>query len=226
MCQVVNTLTEADLATVGFLTLTVRNCKPENLGYVIKKMNEDWNRMLAGRKIKALVTGWARSLEITYNEKTNQFHPHFHIIVLMNDFLGEGETNKFFRKAWDKACRLDYEPITDFRMIDGSLESTAVDNDKIYKAILETFKYSVKDKELENMPMQTFREFVQAISGVRFVSYGGVIKQARKALDIKETDEDGEDIELSRDKCTCGTELLKMVCEWSFTEGQYKRLSL
>lgn len=227
MCQVVNSLNECDLGAVGFLTLTVRNCRPENLGYTIRKMAEDWNRMISGRKIKYLVSGWARSLEITYNEKNNTFHPHFHIIVLLDDFIGEGETNVFFRKAWNRACRLDYEPITDFRMIDARTESTATDNNKIYDAICETFKYSVKDKELENMPVQTFREFVQAVSGVRFVSYGGIIKQARKDLNLKETETDEEnEIELSRDKCTCGAELLQMVCEWSFTESQYKRLSL
>ena len=228
MCQVMNILSEEDLACAGFLTLTVKNCKPENLRYTIQKMNEDWNRMLAGRKIKHLLAGWAKSLEITYNEKTNTFHPHFHIIVLFNDFLGEGETNKFFRKAWSKASRLPYEPITDFRLIDSAEESIASDGEKVYNAILETFKYSVKSDELEEMPLQTFREFVLAVQGLRFVSFGGIIKNARKDLGIKDNegaDEENE-IELSREHCTCGAELMKIVCEWSFTEKQYKLLNI
>lgn len=226
MCQVMNSINESDLGCAGFLTLTVRNCKPENLRYTIQKMNEDWNRMLSGRKIKPMLLGWAKSLEITYNEKTNLFHPHFHVIILFNDFLGEGETNILFRKAWTKATRLPYEPITDFRMIDGTKESLASDNDNIYNAILETFKYSVKDHELESMPLQTFRDFVLAIQGLRFVSFGGIIKQARKSLGLKENEESDEEIELIRDNCTCGAELLKLVCEWSFTEKQYKMLKL
>ena len=227
MCQVINSISENDLACAGFLTLTVKNCKPENLKFTIKKMNEDWNRMLAGRKIKPLLLGWAKSLEITYNKENNTFHPHFHIIVLFDNFLGEGETNKFFRKAWKKACRLPYEPITDFRMIDSKQESLAVDNDKIFSAILETFKYSVKDSEMEDMPLQTFRDFVLAIQNIRFVSFGGIIKKTRQELGLKDTENDEEnDLELSREKCVCGSELIKIVCEWSFTEKQYKLLSL
>lgn len=223
MCQVMNTISEANLDCAGFLTLTVKNCKPENLKYTIQKMNEDWNRMLAGRKMKSLLLGWAKSLEVTYNKENNTFHPHFHIIVLFNDFLGEGETNKFFRNAWNKACRLPYEPITDFRTIESKTESIATDNDKIFNAILETFKYSVKDSEMEDMPLQTFRDFVLAIQGVRFVSFGGIIRKARQGLGLKDTesDEDNE-IELSRDICTCGAELIKIICQWSFTDKQYK----
>lgn len=227
MCCTMNALSEYDISCAGFLTLTVKNCKPENLRYTIQKMNEDWNRMLAGRKMRELVIGWARSLEVTYNEETNTFHPHFHVIVLFEQLIPEGELNILFRKAWHHACRLPYDPITDFRLIDGTKESTATDNDKIFKAILETFKYSVKDSELAEMPVPTFRQFVSAIQGLRFVSFGGIIKKARKELGMRETDADDEnEIELNRDKCTCGADLIKIICEWSFTERQYKQIKL
>lgn len=227
MCSVMNSLNGYVLGCAGFLTLTVANCRPENLRYTIQKMNEDWNRMLASRKIKSLMLGWGKSLEITYNKEKNTFHPHFHIIILFDNFIQEGEINKLFRKAWDRSCRLPYEPITDFRLIDGSKESTAADNDKIFNAILETFKYSVKDKELEDMSVQTFRDFVNAIHNIRFVSFGGIIKDARKALDFKDDNTDDEnELELDRDKCTCGADLLKIICQWSFTDQQYKMFDL
>lgn len=227
MCQVMNTISEYDLESAGFLTLTVKNCKPENLRYTIKKMNEDWNRMLSGRKIKPMLLGWAKSLEITYNKENNTFHPHFHVIVLFEDVISVGDTNAFFRNAWNKACRLPYEPITDFRRIESKKESLAIDNEKIFNAILETFKYSVKDKDIEEMPLQTFRDFVIAVQGLRFVSFGGLIKKARQELGLKDTENDEEnDIELSRDTCTCGAELVKVLCEWSFTDKQYKQLQL
>ena len=227
MCCTINALGDYNLSCAGFLTLTVKNCKPENLRYTIKKMNEDWNRMLAGRRMRVLIIGWARSLEITYNKETNTFHPHFHVIVLFEDLISEGELNKMFRKAWANACRLPYEPITDFRLIDRYKESIATDNDKIFNAILETFKYSVKDSELSDMPIPVFRQFVLAIQGLRFVSFGGIIKQARKELGLKESEQDDEnDIDLAKDKCTCGAELLKVVCQWSFTERQYKQINL
>lgn len=226
MCSTMSYLDEMDLGCAGFLTLTVKNCKPENLRYTVKKMNEDWNRMLASRKMKDVMSGWAKSLEITYNQETNTFHPHFHVIVLFEDFLGEGETQRLFRNAWSKACRLPYEPITDFRTIDRSKESLGSDNDKIFGAILETFKYSVKDKDIEDMPLQTFRDFVVGIQGLRFVSFGGIIKKARQNLGLKEDDNDENDIEINRDKCTCGADLLKVICQWSFTEKQYNKINI
>jgi hypothetical protein len=68
---------------------------------------------------------------------------------------------------------------------------------------------------------------VQAIQGVRFVSYGGIIKEARKQLGYKDNDEDGDDIELNKDACTaCGAALVKAVLQWSLTEGQYKQFAL
>jgi plasmid rolling circle replication initiator protein Rep len=227
MCCTINALGDYNLTCAGFLTLTVKNCKPENLKYTIKKMNEDWNRMLAGRRMRVLIIGWARSLEITYNKENNTFHPHFHVIVLFEDLIPEGELNRMFRKAWASACRLPYEPITDFRLIDRCAESMATDNDKIFHAVLETFKYSVKDSEMEDMPIPVFRQFVLAIQGMRFVSFGGIIKQTRRELGLRESEQDDEnEIELARDKCTCGANLLKVVCKWSFTEKQYKQLDL
>lgn len=226
MCAVLSSISELREYGAGFLTLTVKNCSPENLNFTLKKMAADWNRMLQLKFCKEHFVGWARSVEITYNEKTREFHPHFHIIVLYDGALTGGEMNLNLRKAWQKSARLDYEPITDFRVI--GAEYASLDTGAYYRAICETFKYAVKSDELKGMPVSVFRVFVQAIQGVRFVSYGGLIKQVRKSLGMRDSeDDDGNDIELTREHCdSCGGPLLQAVMQWSLTEGQYKTLNL
>lgn len=222
MCSVMNSISEEKLQTAGFLTLTVRNCKPEYLRFTINKMNEDFNRMMANRKIKAMLSGWAKAVEITYNAKSNTFHPHFHIILLFEEFTTEKDTRIFFHDAWAKACRMGYVPITDFRMITPE-KNTTTQNEDMVKAVLETFKYSVKHDELADMPMNTFRKFVAEINGLRFVSFGGIIKEARHMLNFR--DDDDGDIEVSKDVCTCGADLIKTICRWSFSEQQYEMIN-
>ena len=226
MCSVLSAISELHEYGAGFLTLTVKNCRPENLSFTLKKMAADWNRMLQLKFCKEHFVGWARSVEITYNEKTREFHPHFHIILLYDGKLTGGDMNFNLRKAWQKSARLDYEPITDFRVV--GAESATLDCGAYYRAICETFKYAVKSDDLKDMPIGIFRTFVQAIQGVRFVSYGGLIKEVRKALGLRDTDEDdGNEIELSREHCDkCGSVLLQAVMQWSLTEGQYKILNL
>ena len=73
------------------------------------------------------------------------------------------------------------------------------------------------------MPLDTFRQFVAAISGMRFCSFGGEIKKARKKLGYKDADDDGEQ-EGPQINCECGAEMVQELLQWSFTEKQYTTL--
>ena len=73
------------------LTLTVPNCEYKDLNKTIKKMNNCWNKFFKkynaddlrswkNRYVK--IDGAIKVLEVTVNEKTQTFHPHFHILLL------------------------------------------------------------------------------------------------------------------------------------------------
>lgn len=226
MCATMQYLNDFSSYDAGFLTLTVKNCKPEELRYTLQKLAEDWNRMMVQRGMKKIVWGWARSLEITYNPRTNTFHPHYHVIMI-TDTRGdtEGEIRRYFREAWANACRLSYEPITDYRYIRSKAEGgTNIDNQEFANAILETYKYSVKSDDMKQMPLEVFRQFVAAISGIRFCSFGGAIKKARKELGYKDTDEEiDEDVRVT---CDCGAHMTQALLLWSFTDNQYNTMQL
>lgn len=227
MCSTISLINDLECFNAGFLTLTVKNCKPENLGYTISEMAKAWNRVLANRDIKEIVYGWSRSVEITYNSRTGEFHPHYHIILLYDPTIHEGSIRALTSRLWSSSCRFNYTPVTDFRIIKSDEgEGTNLDNENIIKAILETFKYSVKSSEFENMPIATFRHLVNGITGKRLVSYGGIIKTARKELGFKKDELSDEDDEITKQEiCSCGTEMQRALLKWSFTDSQYHKLS-
>lgn len=75
-----------------FLTLTVPNCKFGELRETIKKMNKtycklfqkfnsDDHRQYSDRLMK--ICGSIKVLEISVNHEKQEFHPHFHVLVLL-----------------------------------------------------------------------------------------------------------------------------------------------
>lgn len=214
--------------TPAFLTLTVRNVRAGDLRATLRQMSADWNRFINRPKTKQLVAGWARALEITYNQDRHTFHPHYHIILLQDtDALGlremtPGTCRRYYREAWHKAARLDYEPITDYREIHPREDDSGqCDSDRLAAAITETFKYATKSRDIEEMTARELREYAAAVTGIRFTAYGGIIKQARAQLGYKGEELQESDVE-PHIRCECGAELVEMVAEWSFERHQYE----
>lgn len=75
----------AQLGEIEFITLTIKNCKKEDLKKTIEGMQK--NRSLIFRKIreklKIDISGIVK-LEVTYNPDEDTYHPHFHILSNQN----------------------------------------------------------------------------------------------------------------------------------------------
>ncbi len=95
--------------TPRFLTLTFPSLyeltKPE-----LRWMNKCWRRFLAHPFIKGKIRAGVRAFEVTYNELTQTWHPHFHVIYdgayLPQDKLAD---------LWEKITTREY----DARLPDG-----------------------------------------------------------------------------------------------------------
>lgn len=226
MCAVMAHVQDYGTAySASFLTLTVKNCNPEDLRENLKKMSAAWNRLACGRQFKKMVVGWARSLEITYNAKTNQFHPHYHVILLLDPekVRAFSVMQVWFRRKWARAIDEGYEPITDFRYIQAGDDVTG---EAFEKAICETYKYTVKPDDMADMPLGTLATFTQAVYNIRSAAYGGIIKAARMLLNFTDTEEpdDNDAADMLGSICKCGTKMADVVAEWSFTDHHYKML--
>lgn len=223
MLQTLSFINDIEDYTALFLTLTVRNCEVDQLSPTLEMMSRAWNRMLARRKNREIIKGTARSVEITYNHTAKTFHPHYHIILLVEkDARSVSQLSAYFNKEWQTATNVIYQPITDLRKIENRTmcEYDKKDAEYYKKAILETFKYTIKDDSLAEMPLSTFRFYIDGVQGKRLVAYTGIIKEARAQLEYTDELEDENEFKKCPD---CSAEMLSAIYQWSYRENTYKR---
>jgi plasmid rolling circle replication initiator protein Rep len=167
-----------------FLTLTVRNCKANELSKVIKGLFLAWQNFAKNRRIlKAGFLGWFRALEVTYNRKQDTYHPHFHVIMLADKTYFTDETKYLHTrdivKIWRASLGVDYDPVCDIRVVREKGE-------KKYKAVAEVAKYTVKDADYIFKDEQKTVEVVHALSsslrGRRLFAFGGAMRKIAKRL--------------------------------------------
>lgn len=204
----------------AFITLTVPNCEPSQLRQTMKKMSTAWNRLTNRKAIKECVAGWARSVEITYNPHTRTCHPHYHIIAMVRSLSDAYEIQMTWLQT-NRMGAIDRAQMTE--MINaGSLE---IDSSEMLSAVLETYKYSVKSKDLDTMPLKEFREFVGNVNGMRMTSFGGILKEEKANLQLEfEEAEEGDEYRVCS-RCG-GDNVIDAICQWSFKDQVYDKILL
>ena len=179
-----------------FLTLTVKNCTLEDLNKTLDSIFKGWDNFMRSRtlnpmvqgKVKNIVKGWFRALEIEYDSETNTFHPHFHAILNVDKKYFKGTdylTTAEWVQLWRKSAKLDYDPICWVERIK---------NKGTRKDIMEVAKYTYKDAEIlhKNLSDDTKDDVVKYLSGAlhqrRLYAYGGVMKDIAAELKIRDID--------------------------------------
>lgn len=196
-----------------FMTLTVKNCKQEDLTDTINTLVEGFRRLTNRRTWKATVTGSIRGLEVTYNQEKNTFHPHIHILVSVpEDYFVQGSkkyiTIEKLRNWWTESARLNYFVQVDIKAID-----------QTENAIAEVAKYSIKMAEI--LKADCCEEMIRATKTVYQCTYGrrliatlGYFKEAMKELKLGDLDE----LELNQEF----THENKIEMIWNNTEDTYE----
>ncbi len=181
-----------------FLTLTVKNCYGEDLRDTLDLMTKAFNGMTRRKAFKQAIKGYFRSLEITYNKKEDTYHPHFHMILAVNDSYFKDTriylTQEKWTSLWKSCLKVDYTPIVDVRRIKED------DNKGFGKAVAETAKYTVKaddfliKDEYGNINITLTDEVVKtldyALHRKRLTSFGFIFKEIHKKLNLDDA-EDG-----------------------------------
>ena len=172
-----------------FLTLTVPNCDIHDLGICLSNMNKAWQRLIK-RKELSIIKGWMRSTEVTKGKsKDNTAHPHFHALMLVPSYYFSG--NKYIKQEvwselWKSCMKLDVMPVVDVRTVK-SLEGGL-------KEVVKVAHYSLKPSEVVDSP-EWFTTYHEQVSGKRFLSTGGLVKDYLKAINLDEVSEDEDDVE-------------------------------
>lgn len=210
MTEVLQQMGDLEGRTVSMLTLTVRNVKPDDLRETIRELANSWRRMTQRKVVADELYGWARSVEITYNRKTGEFHPHLHVFMIWQDRVQVDKYLGKFREMWRKSAKLNYSPIIDLREA-----YDRQDGNEVIRAALEAFKYIAKSSQLERMSSCTLGKFAEAVKGFRFVSFGGEIKRLRGQLGMDDQDQaneiDQQDIVCSE----CTAPLMAGLARWA-----------
>lgn len=202
-----------------FLTLTIKNCIPSDLASSISKLETGFKKLIHdNRRLRKLLLGSFRSLEITYNRLTDTFHPHLHIVLALPSKYFSGSyyiSQKEWQSMWSHAAGLDYDPVIDVRVVKNTPRGLSA-------AVAEVSKYAVKDADYLKFDKLTNTRLVYWLSvslqGRRLCSFTGLFREARQTLKL-DSIEDG-------DLVVTGSDVLRddvayMIVRYTWRNGVY-----
>lgn len=173
---------EAEGKQFIFLTLTAPNVPAEDLEQEIKDYNKAFQRLMQRKEVKAVVKGYARKLEITYNKDRDDYHPHFHILIAVNKSYF---TDKAYYIKQDRWLEL-WQQVTKNPLI------TQVNVKKVRKnkgnEAAEIAKYAAKDSDYLH-DRQVFKVYYRALKGKQLIVYSGLFKDMAKQFEDGELDQ-------------------------------------
>lgn len=180
MSQVLE-IAKADGYQFLFLTLTIKNCNADDLSDELTHILLSFNRLMKYKDVQKVVKGYYRGCEVTHNIKTDEYHPHLHVILAVNKSYFSGSSyisHEKWTTMWQRALQVDYTPIVDIRKCRGGSRVTA-----------EACKYAVKPSDIINfddwdMTVETLRTLDKALENRRFVGLGGILKEIHKSLHL------------------------------------------
>lgn len=220
------------------LTLTVRNCTRNDLNSTIKHLCQSYTRLCKHRAWKRNIKGTARSIEVTYSPKTDTFHPHIHVLLLVDENYRCNISQQEFAAMWRTAAQLDYNPIVDVRYTYQKAEAEAEDTDDDIDAeaimqsdelaamrdgITEAVKYAFKPSALRRILADEQLDSIAAqLKSHRLISYGGDIKKARAELlfvdEDKQLENEKEDMPIPE---AGSSELHRLAYRWAEQTQEY-----
>lgn len=196
-----------------FMTLTIRNCKDSELSDTITHLLDAYTKLIKDnkRQFSKRFLGTLKTLECTYNKRTRTYHPHLHILVMI-DKTYFTDTKKYLTKSklievWQNALSVDYKPSVDIRATYNTNANT----------VAEVSKYSVKSSEIENAFI--LRAYDKAFFKRRLKSFTGLFREIRN--DILEQWR-AEKKTASFSEIQANSNFIKNLYKWNFFNSQFE----
>lgn len=195
-----------------FLTLTAPSVTGEELRDQIDNFNKGVNRLFQRRNVKRVVKGYIRKLEVTTDQEKyvtedlykrkkdyydlrglkvgdpnptyNTYHPHMHIIVVVNKSYFNKPSEFISKKKWLDMWRSCMKDNSITQVDARKVHSTKAGNSK---AVLEIAKYSAKGSDLYHSE-KVFDTFYGALKRRQLVVYSGMMKDYAKKFKNGELD--------------------------------------
>ncbi len=150
------------------LTLTTKNAATLDGGLV--KLKKSFANFKRKKVFKNHIKGYFGAFEYTFNQETNDFHVHLHLIVLRGKFWNQSDISDAWRDVTGDSFVVDIRKIKD-----------------THKGVKEVCKYPMKPADLMTMPDAKFLEVVKMKKGTRMFVSGGCF------YNVKLDDDDAAD---------------------------------
>ena len=185
------------------IVLTVKNVPRALLPAEIDRISAGIQKLRKEKRVARVVRGGMKSIEITYNEKADTYHPHAHLLLNVTasyfgrDYMKQQE----WREMWGEIMGLDYLPQVSVKRVDD-----------MASAVAEVSKYITKTGDLLKIKHPAKRqEVVETIDSAsyrrRLCTYFGVLREVRAELKLPPDvpsevvgDEDFNELEAACDK--------------------------
>lgn len=156
-----------------FLTLTVPNVSEDALDDKIREMNHAFHNLAKRNSFEKAVKGYVKKLELTYNKKTNSYHPHFHVLL---------SVSKGYFSNMNQYVKQD-EWLSEWQAVMNDTDITQIDvkcfrQKKDQKSVLELIRYIAKDTQW-NVDTDIFTVLYNTLHKKRDFTFGGDFKEAR-----------------------------------------------
>lgn len=156
------------------ITFTVKN--QTDLSTVYKHMNKSLKRLMDRRKSNKChgthqtemrkVAGAIASREVTYNEEKGEWHPHIHMVALLDEFIDQKKLSEEWLEITGDS------KIVSVNLIKPKDQKNPINKESnpLIDGLLEVFKYALKFGDL---PQEKLWEAYKILRGKRMVtSYG------------------------------------------------------
>lgn len=218
--RMIDELNKVDNFNYLFLTLTLKNCYHDELEGTINKVNYAFKQFCKKVKIKKMLMGYMKAIEITYNKVDCSYHPHLHCILqapasYYKNYKNADRdriyvTHSEFRQAWKECLKVDYDPQVNIKKIE----------DCQGEAIAEVAKYPTKINNLFQLDdeegKQVLRTFFTATRGKRMISFGGMFKEVRAWLKMKDIEADTDLINADEENKKSDEDAIEEFYLWKF----------
>lgn len=154
------------------MVLTVRNCSGDDLNNTIDLLFRNSSRMLKDKCFVAF-KGALRFLEVTYNAKRGDYHPHLHFLCVVRKsyFTSRYYVNRrLLADKWTEYMRLDYDSIQSLFI--GKADEGSVS--EVAKYCVKPFDFSGLRRSEERHVYETLHF---ALHSRRMIQSYGVMRQ-------------------------------------------------
>lgn len=208
-----------------FLTLTIPNVNASELPQTLKELQQGWNKLKHRKRFRTAVKGYFKALEITYNKRSETYHPHYHIVLAVyksyftsRDYIKQQEWLQMWRECMsdDRITQVDIRRAKNKHTAEAEQASADLSS-----AIAEIAKYAVKLDEDMLLNDEVIRVLATTLHGKRLCEFDGkgAFGLARSKLQLDDA-EDGDLVHIDGEKIEPNIALLIVRYGWS--AGVYK----